>query len=94
MRLFLLLDLESHLLEILESLVAPNRKNILIKVIKLHIAAFGNDPQHKRIIGAIVFNDIILQSDDHIQLLDTTWKEGGLAEGDVVSVDLDEIFCL
>lgn len=84
--------LEPHLLKILEPLIASHRKNILIQVIKLLIDALGDDSEHKGVVGAVVFENLIFQFDDNIDFLDGARKKGGFTEWYGISVDVDEVF--
>jgi hypothetical protein len=90
--LFSLSYLEPHLLKVLEPLIASDRKNILIQVIEFLVAALGNDSEHERIVGTIVFKNLIFQFDNDINFLDGSGEESGFTEGDTVPIDVDEVF--
>lgn len=66
-------NFEPDFFEILKSLVAPHRKDILIKIIKFYIVTFGDHPKHVR-VRAIVFDDFVLETDRDIKFLDRSWE--------------------
>lgn len=87
----LLSDLEPNLFKILKSFVTSDREDILIQIVELWIVAFGNDSQHEWILS-ILLDDLIFESDGNVELFNGSWEESSLAEHDIGSVDLYEIF--
>lgn len=68
LRSLFLSDLEPHFLKVLKPLVAPNREDVLIQIVELGIVALGDNPEHKG-IGAVILNDLILESYRDIKFL-------------------------
>ena len=66
-------DFESDFLEVLEPLVAPDREDVLIKVVKLSIIAASDHSKHEG-IRSVVLDDVILETDRDVELLDGSRK--------------------
>ena len=90
--LFSLSYLEPDFLKILKPLIASDRKNILIQIIKLLITTLSNNPEHKWIIGPIILKYLIFQFNHNINFLNRSWKECGFTKRYAVSIDVDEVF--
>jgi hypothetical protein len=52
-------DFEPDLLKVLKPLIASDWKDVLIKVIKLLVAALGDDSEHEGVVRTVVFEDLI-----------------------------------
>ena len=58
------------------------------------IVAFGDNSQHERII-AVLLKDLLFEFNDDIDLFYRAREESGFSEGNVSSVDVNEVlsFC-
>lgn len=91
LRLFPLPDFKPNLLKVLEPIIAPDREDILIEIIKLGMVTFGYDSQHEG-IGSIFFENVVFELDSNIDFFNGSGEEGGFSEGDGGAVDVDEVF--
>jgi hypothetical protein len=84
-------DLKPDLFKILISLIAPDRIDILIEVIKLLIVALGNDPEEEGVTLGGYLQDIVVEVDRDIDFLNGAGVKRGLTELNRLSVDADVV---
>lgn len=87
-------DFESDFFKIFEPLIASDREDVLIEIVELLISAFGNDSEHKRVVGAVILEDLVFEFNDDINFLDRAREQSCFSERNVVTINVDKIFGL
>jgi hypothetical protein len=73
-------DLKPNLFKILISLVASDRVDVLIEVIKLLIVALGNDPEEEGVALRGYFQDIVIKVDRDINFFNRAGEKRVLSK--------------
>jgi hypothetical protein len=82
-------DLKPDLFKILISLIASDRVDVLIEVIKLLIVALGNDPEQEGVALRGYFQDIVIEVDRDINFLNRSGEKRGLTKLNGLPVGVD-----
>ena len=84
-------DFVPHFLIVLEFFIAPDRKNVLIQILKLLVLALGQDSQHEGFFVLNELEDLVVQIDIEVYFLDAARVEVEFTEFDGVAAQTNEI---